>query len=218
MRYVIGIDEAGRGPLAGPVSVGAVLVAHDFDWAHIEGVRDSKKLSEKTRERIYERAIEMQEASCLRFAVAMSSATYIDSYGIVPAINRALAEVLTKLGSNPHDTRVLLDGSLKAPTKYIHQETIIRGDDSEPAISLASIMAKVTRDRLMKQLAPQYPSYGFDVHKGYGTLMHRKRIAEHGLSELHRTTFCTRILLPAQAGGVESDAKTDAFQEDRVVV
>src|SRR3989344_7022402 len=113
MNYLIGIDEAGRGPLAGPVSVGAVLVEKDFDWSLIEGVRDSKKLSEKNREKIFEKATELQEASLLRFAVATSSATYIDRYGIVPAIKRAVAEALAKLDSDPAKMRVLLDGSLK---------------------------------------------------------------------------------------------------------
>jgi len=193
MQYLIGIDEAGRGPLAGPVSVGAVLVAKDFDWSLIEGVRDSKKLSEKVRERIFEKANELQESSLLRYAVATSSATYIDTYGIVPAIKRAVAEALAKLQSDPATTRVLLDGSLKAPEEYIHQETIVRGDDSEPVISLASIMAKVTRDRIMKKLAPKYPSYGFEVHKGYGTAAHLKLIKEIGFCDLHRRSFCTRL-------------------------
>ena len=87
----------------------------------------------------------------------------------------------------------MLDGSLHAPAEYIHQETIIRGDDTEPVISLASIMAKVTRDRLMKRLSPKYPAYGFDAHKGYGTLLHRRAIAQFGLSDVHRTSFCRRL-------------------------
>ena len=194
MRYLIGIDEAGRGPLAGPVAVGAVMVPTDFDWSVLEGVRDSKKLSEKKREEFFARAVELEESQVLRFAVSTSSAAYIDTYGIVPAIKRALAEALSRLEAEPKDCRVLLDGSLRAPAEYIRQETIIRGDDTEPVISLASIMAKVTRDRLMKQISSKYPEYDFHVHKGYGTLAHRRIIATSGLCDLHRRTFCTRLL------------------------
>ena len=193
MRYLIGIDEAGRGPLAGPVAVGAVLVPLDFDWSAIEGVRDSKKLSEKKREEFFTRAGELQLSGAMRFSVSTSSAAYIDTYGIVPAIKRALAEALSRLEAEPKDCRVLLDGSLKAPAEYIRQETIIRGDDTEPVISLASIMAKVTRDRLMKRLSAKYPAYGFDIHKGYGTASHISIIQRYGLSDIHRTTFCTRL-------------------------
>lgn len=194
MRYLIGIDEAGRGPLAGPVAVGAVLVPTDFDWGLVEGVRDSKKLSEKKREELFARAEVLQNSTALRYAVATSSAQYIDTYGIVPAIKRALAEAISKLKVEAGDCRVLLDGSLHAPENFIHQETIIRGDDTEPVISLASIMAKVTRDRLMCRIASKYPAYGFDVHKGYGTLGHCNAIKTNGLSDIHRVTFCGNIL------------------------
>lgn len=197
--HLIGIDEAGRGPLAGPVSVGAVLVPIDFDWTLVPGVRDSKKLSEKKREEIFEHVQTLVQTSALRYAVATSSASYIDTYGIVPAISRALAEALEKLEIDPSECRVLLDGGLKAPIEYLAQETIIRGDDSEPVISLASIMAKVTRDRIMKQLSPKYPGYDFHVHKGYGTAAHRQNIQKHGLSRLHRATFCTRLPIGVNA-------------------
>ncbi len=199
MRYVIGIDEAGRGPLAGPVAVGAVMVPLDFDWSVLEGVRDSKKLSEKKREEIFVHAGELQLSGALRFSVSTSSAAYIDRYGIVPAIKRALAEVLSRFEIEPHECRVLLDGSLKAPVEYIHQETIIRGDDTEPIISLASIMAKVTRDRLMKRLSPKYPEYDFHVHKGYGTASHLSVIGRYGLSDIHRASFCTRLRLGSKS-------------------
>jgi ribonuclease HII len=195
VKYLIGIDEAGRGPLAGPVAVGAVMVPVDFDWGVLEGVRDSKKLSEKKREEIFARARGLEQSGALRFAVSTSSAAYIDTYGIVPAVKRALAEALSRFEIEPDDCRVLLDGSLKAPVEYIHQETIIRGDDTESVISLASIMAKVTRDRLMMRLAPKYPAYDFHLHKGYGTAAHCATIARVGLSEIHRVTFCSRIFL-----------------------
>lgn len=209
MKYLIGIDEAGRGPLAGPVSVGAVLVPIDFDWSLMQGVRDSKKLSEKKREEFFERAVELEKSQTLRFAVSTSSAAYIDTYGIVPAIKRALAEALSRFEIEPTDCRVLLDGSLSAPTEYVHQETIIRGDDTEPVISLASIMAKVTRDRLMKQISSKYPEYDFHVHKGYGTAAHRQLIAASGLCDLHRRTFCTRILPKLQAPNSKSQTNSN---------
>ena len=203
MRYLIGIDEAGRGPLAGPVAVGAVMVPIDFDWSILEGVRDSKKLSEKKREEVFGQAVELEKSQTLRFAVSTSSAAYIDRYGIVPAIKRALAEALSKLTEDGplhakdrpryENCRVLLDGSLSAPLEYIHQETIVRGDDTEPVISLASIMAKVTRDRLMKRLSPKYPAYDFHVHKGYGTAAHCAAITRLGLSAIHRVSFCSRL-------------------------
>lgn len=194
MKYLVGVDEVGRGPLAGPVAVGAVRISQNFDWSQLIGVRDSKKLSEKARETIFERALELQQSNQLHFAVCTSSASYIDTYGIVPAIKRALAESLTRLELNPEACTILLDGSLAAPAEYIHQETIIRGDDSEPVISLASIVAKVTRDRLMNSLAPKYPAYGFERHKGYGTSSHLEAIAQSGLSDIHRTSFCAKAL------------------------
>ncbi len=193
MRYQIGIDEAGRGPLAGPVAVGAVMVPMDFDWSQLEGVRDSKKLSERAREKIFESTRELERVAGLSFVVSTSSAAYIDTYGIVPAIKRALGEALARLNVEPSDCRVLLDGSLSAPVQYIYQETMIRGDDTEPIISLASILAKVMRDRLMKRLSPKYPAYDFHAHKGYGTASHVSAIARYGLSEMHRATFCSRL-------------------------
>jgi len=193
MRYLIGIDEAGRGPLAGPVAVGAVLVPVDFDWSLVAGVRDSKKLSEKKREAIFERAHKLAQSSTLRYSVSLTSAKYIDTYGIVPAVQRALAEAIFRLAAEPQDCRVLLDGNLHAPDEYPHQQTIIRGDDTEPVISLASIMAKVTRDRLMCRLAAKYPAYEFETHKGYGTASHLKVLAQCGLSDMHRASFCTRL-------------------------
>lgn len=198
MKYLIGIDEAGRGPLAGPVAVGAVMVPADFDWKLLEGVRDSKKLSEKVREELFERAHALIATHSIRISVATSSAAYIDSYGIVPAIKRALGEALSKLEVAPEECRVLLDGSLSAPAAFTDQHTIIRGDESEPVISLASIAAKVLRDRRMENLALRYPAYGFDAHKGYGTLAHRRAISEVGLSDIHRASFCSRIPILAQ--------------------
>lgn len=190
IRYVVGIDEAGRGPLAGPVSVGAVLVPTSFNWELVAGARDSKQMSPTAREGVYKQLQTLKRQERLRFAVALSSARTIDRVGIVPAIRAALARAILKLEVNPSECKVLLDGGLVAPEEFIYQETIIRGDDSEPVISLASIAAKVHRDRLMVRLAEKYPCYAFETHKGYGTAMHRRAIQKHGLSAIHRETFC----------------------------
>ncbi len=197
MEHSIGIDEAGRGPLAGPVAVGAVVVPHDFDWSLVEGVKDSKKMTPRSRERVYETMVVLREKKALDFAVAFSSSTMIDEWGIVPAIKSALARALTHIQSTSavgREVEVLLDGGLRAPREYAAQKTIIRGDDTEPVISLASIAAKVERDRIMLRLAKKHPLYAFEVHKGYGTAAHRAAIKKHGISVVHRRTFCKTLI------------------------
>ncbi len=202
--WQIGVDEVGRGPLAGPVGVGVALVPLSFDWTKIPGVTDSKKLSEKKRETIYEVARALMTEGELFFAVAMVGAKEIDSSGIVPSINKAMYEALTEvlmcvprpgLGQEYEEVQVLLDGGLKAPEQFTNQETIIKGDAKESVIGLASIVAKVTRDRHMEQLAKEkaYQVYDFAVHKGYGTKAHRTAIFEHGLSPEHRASYCKNI-------------------------
>jgi ribonuclease HII len=188
-KFLIGIDEAGRGPLAGPVSVGVVVVPATFNQSLFEGIRDSKKLTELARERWYEKLPQLAQEG-LRYKVGFSSATYIDTYGIVPAIKRAIAEALRELEVDPEEASVLLDGSLKAPKEFLLQQTIIRGDETEPVISIASVAAKVERDRLMCALAIKYPNYGFEVHKGYGTKAHYEAILRHGMCDIHRKSFC----------------------------
>jgi ribonuclease HII len=190
---VIGIDEAGRGPLAGPVAVGAVIVPSDFDWAQLAGVRDSKQLRPQVREQIYEKLLSLERRGALKYAVRFSSCTYIDQFGIVSAIRRALHAAIYALEADISETVVLLDGGLRAPREFYNQRTIIRGDESEPVISLASIAAKVLRDKRMEELAELYPAYGFEAHKGYGTTEHRRAIAKLGLSDLHRVSFCSRL-------------------------
>ncbi len=200
MKYLIGIDEAGRGPLAGPVSVGAVTVPLDFDWKLVAGAKDSKKMTPKSREILYSTMTTLRENGTLDFAVAFSSSSMIDQYGIVPSIKSALARALNKtlltknLEASPLGFEILLDGGLRAPLEFAHQRTIIRGDQSEPVISLASIAAKVERDRLMVRLSKKFPTYQLGVHKGYGTALHRRLILEHGLSEIHRRTFCRALI------------------------
>jgi ribonuclease HII len=203
MKWIVGVDEAGRGPLAGPVTVGLVKIPADFDWELVPGVRDSKKISEKKREVIYKRVIELYVQKKLSYVVKSVSAKSIDSKGIAPAIRRSIAsgldDLLDRQNTNvnisilPTDCMVKLDGSLKAPAEFIHQETIIKGDDKEMVIGLASIMAKVTRDRYMVEQDAIYPKYGLAQHKGYGTKAHMAAIAEQGFSPIHRQSYCKNI-------------------------
>lgn len=209
-KWLIGIDEAGRGPLAGPVAVGLVLVPADFDWKLIPGVNDSKQLSEKKREAIYARALELASEGRLQYLVEMPTAKAIDKKGIAVVIKEAVASGLQTVLSrhNQHepvrskgalsfsDVLVKLDGGLRAPAEFVLQETIIKGDAKEKVIGLASIMAKVTRDRYMEKIAtkPAFSMYEFARHKGYGTAAHRQAIAEHGVSVEHRVSYCQNCL------------------------
>ncbi len=186
MKYLIGIDEAGRGPLAGPVAVGVAAVPVDFDFSIFAGVKDSKQLSALAREAWL---AHMETEPSLRYEVALVGSKHIDEQGIVHAIRTAMHRALDRLGLDPDACTVLLDGSLYAPEAYKNQTTIIRGDATEPIISLASIAAKVRRDRYMIHLAKKYPDYGFEIHKGYGTRLHRERIIRYGISPVHRRTF-----------------------------
>ncbi len=191
MRFIIGVDEAGRGPLAGPVAVGLVMVPEGFDVAReFPGVKDSKKMTEKKREEVFGMLEARVAAGDARFAVELESAEAIDKDGIAEAVRRALARGVDQLAANVRFTKphILLDGSLRAPEEY-EQETIIHGDALVPIISLASVAAKVTRDRLMAALAREYPQYGFEAHKGYGTKAHMEAIQKHGLCAPHRRSF-----------------------------
>lgn len=190
MKYVVGIDEAGRGPLAGPVAVGVVAVRVGFDMSTLRDVRDSKQLSPKKRDEIY---AALQGTPGLLAAVAMVGPKVIDEQGIVYAVLLAMKRALKKLDIDPTQCSVLLDGGLKAPEAYMMQKTIIRGDATEPLIGAASILAKVTRDRYMTRLHRKHPEYGFAAHKGYGTKVHREAITVYGPSEQHRSTFCRSL-------------------------
>lgn len=185
----LGVDEAGRGPLAGPVAVGIVAVESDFDInAAFPGLNDSKKLSEKKREMLYVLLREEIKKGTVRASVCFGSEKIIDTRGIAYAIRAALSRGVHSLAPSPLHTKVLLDGGLKAPPQY-DQSTIIRGDATEPVIMLASIAAKVVRDRLMVRLAKVHKGYGFETHKGYGTKAHYAAIHQLGLSAIHRRTF-----------------------------
>ena len=190
-QFIIGIDEAGRGPLAGPVAVGAVM---SKNWQHsvlgvLPKLKDSKKLSEKQREVWFEFLKQEKKKGNLNFAVSLVSEKIIDRQGIVAAIKIGIKNCLKKLKAKPLIVSVLLDGSLKAPPEFTNQKTIIRGDESEPIISLASIVAKVTRDKHMARVAKKYPGYGFEVHKGYGTKKHYKALKKLGISVIHRRSY-----------------------------
>ena len=203
MRFLLGVDEAGRGPLAGPVSVGVVAVAEGFDVAkEFPGVADSKKISEKKREALYEMLKARVATGDARFVVEFEGAETIDREGIAVAVRRAVARGVNALVNDRSQAafnltqpdcgisgfHIFLDGSLHAPAEYA-QETIINGDELVPLISLASIAAKVERDRLMVALAATYPEYGFKQHKGYGTKMHYEMLRKHGLCVIHRRSF-----------------------------
>lgn len=189
MRFLLGIDEAGRGPLAGPVSVGVVAVPEGFDVAReFPGVADSKKLSEKNREKIFTELETRSALGDVRFLVELESADTIDREGIMVAVRRAVSRGVNALAPDAALVRVQLDGALRAPAEYA-QETIIHGDALVPLISLASIAAKVVRDRLMVHLASQYPDYGFEKHKGYGTRLHYEMLEKHGPCAIHRRSF-----------------------------
>ncbi|MEK7613499.1 MAG: ribonuclease HII [Patescibacteria group bacterium] len=189
--FVVGIDEAGRGPIAGPVAVAAVLFLVPPDRTFFDGVRDSKQLSEKKREYFESRVNEAVQKNFIRYSVQFSSSEYIDRFGIVNAIRVALTRALAAVDAPPARTNVFLDGSLKAPSAFLHQQTIIRGDETELPITLAGIMAKTARDREMHHLSTRFPQYGFEKHKGYGTKSHYQAIKAHGPCALHRTTFIT---------------------------
>ena len=186
---MLGVDEAGRGPLAGPVAVGVVAVAEGFDvMREFPGVADSKKLSEKKREKIFEMLEMRVSRGDARFMVEFESAETIDEEGIAVAVRRALARGVNALAPDSALVHIQLDGALRAPREYA-QETIINGDELIPIISLASIAAKVIRDRRMVDFSKQYPLYGFEKHKGYGTAMHYEMLKKHGFCDIHRRSF-----------------------------
>lgn len=158
------------------------------------GVKDSKLLTPRKREEIYEQILAHTEAGDVRFSVCFSDHAYIDAFGITRAVRRAVQQSVMALAPPSLDTHIFLDGLLYAPSRY-EQETIIHGDALVPIISLASIVAKVRRDRLMIKFARRFPDYGFDLHKGYPTKYHREAIRRFGLCEIHRVTYSRKFAL-----------------------
>ena len=194
-KWRVGIDEAGRGPIAGPVSVGVCAVSkkHEKEVKKLfRGVKESKQLTEKAREEYFARLESAQAKGLLRFGVSMVSAKHIDEKGIVSAIRLAMKQALSRALVPHQGALVLLDGSLYAPPEFKNQKTIIKGDVKEWVIALASIAAKVTRDRYMVKIAKKYPAYNFEIHKGYGTKAHYTSIRKNGVSALHRKTWISK--------------------------
>ncbi len=193
---LVGVDEVGRGPLAGPVAVGIVTFPKYLEHKVLKvfgEVKDSKKLSEKERNVWFKKINTLKKEGVLEYKVLYKSPLFIDTHGISKAIKSCMKTGLTQLAPDTHLCEIRLDGSLYAPTEYVYQKTIIKGDEKEIVIALASIVAKVSRDRLMVRSAKKYPYYAFERHKGYGTLEHRLSIQTYGLSAFHRRSFCTRF-------------------------
>jgi ribonuclease HII len=190
-KFVVGIDEVGRGALAGPLAVGAVMATQSA-LRKFSAIKESKQLSPKKREEWSEKIL----ASCgdnLKCAIAYIPAADIDAHGMAAALKKAVADSLVLVGADPDECKVLLDGALKAPSKFT-QESIIKGDEKKSIIAMASVIAKVARDRDMVALHAKYPEWGFDSHKGYGTEVHCVNIKSKGLSALHRVSFCSGII------------------------
>ena len=210
-KFIIGVDEAGRGPLAGPITIGAIVIgplnsrpakggarlvppaslslkrgerSGTAKSKILKDIKDSKKLTPRQREKWLEIL-----KNNFEYKTASISSKIIDRIGIQKAVSLAVARVLHKIvGAPTSDKLVLLDGLLKAPKQY-NQKTIIKGDEKIPIISAASIVAKVTRDKKMLRFHKKYPQYGFDKHKGYGTRHHYKMLKRHGPCPIHRKTF-----------------------------
>ena len=184
-KYICGIDEAGRGPLAGPVVIASAIMP---EGSMIEGVNDSKKVSEKKRELLYEQIIE----EAISYGVAIIGHDEIDRINILNATKKGLTMSLKELTVKPDI--ILVDALEHIDTLGIPYESIIKGDAKAYSISAASIIAKVTRDRIMREWATVYPQYGFEAHKGYGTAKHIAAIKEYGLCPIHRKTFTTHFI------------------------
>lgn len=182
---VCGIDEAGRGPLAGPVVAAAVILA---PGTQLPGVNDSKKLTEKKREELFDYVRE----NAVAYGIGTADEREIDEINILQATYLAMTRAVQNL--NVKADYALIDGNRIPPQLDIPAEYVIKGDGKVLSIAAASILAKVTRDRYMREMAKQYPEYGFEKHKGYGTKAHYQAIAEHGICPLHRRTFLKKVL------------------------
>ena len=182
---ICGIDEAGRGPLAGPVVVAAVVMPQD---SFIEGVNDSKKVSEKKREKLYDEIT----SSAVAWGVAIIDQKEIDDINILNATKKGLTTALMELSEKPD--MILVDALTGIDTLGIPYQSIIKGDAKSYSIAAASIIAKVTRDRIMRQWDEIYPEYGFEKHKGYGTKAHIEVIKSNGICPIHRKTFVKNFI------------------------
>lgn len=183
-KYICGVDEAGRGPLAGPVCAAAVILPVD---TFIEGVNDSKKLSEKKREALYD----IIRETAVSYAVAFASVEEIESMNILNATMLAMKRAVE--GLDVSADYAMIDGN-RMPRLDIPGECVVKGDAQSMSIACASILAKVSRDRLLYKYAEEYPVYQFDKHKGYGTKAHVAALKEYGPCPYHRLSFLKKIL------------------------
>ena len=185
LKYIAGIDEAGRGPLAGPVVVGIAIMKPE---SFIDGINDSKKISEKKRELLYEQITN----EAIDWSVGIIDQNEIDEINILNATKKALHMAIKSLKVKPE--RILVDALEHIDTCGIPYTSIIKGDAKIYSISAASIIAKVTRDRIMQEYDEIYPEYGFASHKGYGTAKHIQAIKQYGPCPLHRKTFIKNFI------------------------
>lgn len=183
-KYICGVDEAGRGPLAGPVVAAAVILPKD---AVIIGLDDSKKLTDKKRRSLYDEI----RRTAVSYGIGMADEGLIDEINILQATYEAMRRAISALGTVPD---ILLNDAVVIPGIDIEQVSIIKGDQKSLSIAAASVLAKVTRDDYMLELARLYPNYGFDRHKGYGTRLHYEAIEKYGIVPAHRRTFLKKIL------------------------
>ena len=183
-KYICGVDEAGRGPLCGPVVAAAVILKKDDK---IEGVNDSKKLSEKKREKLYDEIIK----KAIAVGVGVSDVEVIEDINILNATKKAMCKAISNLEIKPE--YALIDGNQGIDIDIAY-DTVVKGDLKSESIAAASIIAKVTRDRLLREYDKQYPEYGFAKHKGYGTKAHIEAIKKYGLTPIHRPSFCSKFV------------------------
>ncbi len=184
ISLLCGVDEAGRGPLAGPVFAAAVILRPD---AVPEGLNDSKKLSEKKREALFDEICE----KALAYSIASASVEEIEQVNILQATYLAMRRAVEGLSVQP--SLVLIDGNRTPPGLVVPSRTLVKGDALSASIGAASILAKVSRDRFMMELDREYPQYAFAKHKGYGTALHYEKLREHGISPVHRPSFLKTI-------------------------
>jgi ribonuclease HII len=191
----VGIDEVGRGPIAGPVSVCACAILNKKILRVFAKLKESKQMSEKKREEWFEILDIQKRKGNIDFVVSSISSRVIDNKGIIFSIKKALRDSLQGLNLHPQSIHVFLDGGLYAPLEYKNQKTIIKGDVKVKEIAMASVIAKVVRDRYMRKISRKYPQYSFDINKGYGTKKHYKSLANYGLSPIHRKSFIKKVTI-----------------------
>lgn len=184
---ITGVDEVGRGPLAGPVVAAAVVLPEDFD---VLGIDDSKKLSEKRREELFDVILEKAVA----WGIGMADHSTIDEINILQATKLAMKDAIADLSGKLEGIDYVIFDAVKINDLKLPQEAVIKGDSKILAVAAASIVAKVTRDRMMVAYAEEYPGYGFEKNKGYGTKQHYEGIARQGICPIHRKTFLKKVL------------------------